>query len=160
MKKQIVSRLHGRKGNELIEFALVLPLLILMLAGAIEFGRAFYTYNILTKSVRNAARYVSAAQLLVSGTTGVLDSVYVNNAKNLVVYGNVAGTGIRVIPSLQTSHITVSGTATPGTSPGQYYLTVGATYPYSPLFGFVLSSVNFRPSVTMLFVGVLTYPPS
>jgi len=31
------------------EFAFVLPLLAILLMGGVEFGRAFYTYNILTK---------------------------------------------------------------------------------------------------------------
>ena len=57
------TRLRDTRGQELIELALVLPLLLLLLAGGVEFGRAFYTYNILTKSVRNAARFASAAQL-------------------------------------------------------------------------------------------------
>ena len=148
---------HGswakERGNELIEFALVLPLLVLMLLGAIEFGRAFYTYNILTKSVRNAARYLSDTQVTLSG---VVVPGYVAKTQNLAVYGNIVGSGTKIIPDLQTSHITVSGTATPGPSVNQFYVTVSANYPYTPLFGLHLGSVTFRPKVTMLFVGVVT----
>jgi len=154
MRRARAASYWGQRGNELIEFALVLPLLVLMLLGAIEFGRAFYTYNILTKSVRNAARYLSDSQVSLSGA---IAPGYVAKARNLAVYGNVTGgTGTRIIPDLQTSHINVEGTATPGTSPGQFYVTVSATYPYSPLFGIPLTSVvTFRPKVTMLFVGVI-----
>ena len=147
------SRLRQTKGNELIEFALVLPLLVLLLAGTVEFGRAFYTYNILTKSVRNAARYLSASQI---SPSGVVPGGYVTNARTLAMYGNVAGAGDKILPDLTSSNITVSGTASPGSSTNEFYVTVSADYPYSPLFGFFLSGVNFRPKVTMVFVGVIT----
>lgn len=52
-----VSRLirrwrDGRRGQALVEFALVLPVLVLLLVMAIDFGRAFYGWV----SVQNAAR--------------------------------------------------------------------------------------------------------
>ena len=147
------SRLRQTKGNELIEFALVLPLLVLLLAGSVEIGRAFYTYNILTKSVRNAARYLSASQM---SPSGVVPGGYVTNARTLAMYGNVTGAGAKIIPNLNSSDITVSGTASPGSSVNEFYVTVSANYTYSPLFGFVLSSVSFQPKVTMVFVGVIT----
>ncbi len=48
-----------QKGVALVEFALILPFLLLLSIMAIEFGRAIWEYNILTKSVRDAARYLS-----------------------------------------------------------------------------------------------------
>lgn len=147
------SRLREAKGNELIELALVLPLMVVLLGGSIELGRAFYTYNILTKSVRNAARYLSATQI---SPAGVIPGQYVTRAQNLSIYGNVAGSGTKIIPDLGSADITVSGVATPGGSPNEFYVTVSANYAYTPLFGFVLSDVTFQPKVTMVFVGVIT----
>jgi hypothetical protein len=46
-------------GVAAIEMALLLPLLILLLFGVTEFGRATYQYNALAKSVRDSARYLS-----------------------------------------------------------------------------------------------------
>jgi Flp pilus assembly protein TadG len=151
--KSANKRYTDKRGNELLEFALVLPLLLLMLTGAVEFGRAFYTYNILTKSVRNAARYLSASQMSLGGTVG---AGYVGKAQTLAMYGNVDGAGTKILPDLNSADITVSGTATPGPSTVQFYVTVSADYPYTPLFGFGLSGVHFRPKVTMLFVGIIT----
>ena len=147
------SRIRQVKGNEIIELALILPLLVLLLAGSVEIGRAFYTYNILTKSVRHAARYLSAAQISPSGT---ISGTYITRARNLSVYGNVAGTGPTILSDLTVANITVPAVATPGTSANEFYVTVSANYQYSPLFGFVLSSVSFQPKVTMAFVGVIT----
>lgn len=144
------------EGNELLEFALVAPLLLVLLAGAAEFGRAFYTYHILTKSVRNAARYLSASQM---SPTGALANVYPNDfidrAKNLAVFGNTDGGGSAVLPDLGTSHISIPTTATQRTASGQYYVTVTANYTYTPMFDFVLPSVNFTPKETMVFVGYI-----
>jgi Flp pilus assembly protein TadG len=48
-----------QKGVALVEFALVLVPLVLMVFGITELGRAFYQYNTLTKSTRNAVRYLT-----------------------------------------------------------------------------------------------------
>jgi Flp pilus assembly protein TadG len=143
-------RTHREQGQALVELALVLPLLVLLLAGGVEFGRAFYTYNILTKSVRNAARYVSATQMTLAGT---LPADYVTNTRNLAVFGNTAGTGPRILPYLLTSHVDVVPTAG-GT--GQYYVTVSIDYPYSPIFSFLMPTApTLNTKETMLFVGHL-----
>ncbi len=149
--------IRDRRGNELLEFALVLPLLVLLLAGAVEFGRAMYTYNILTKSVRNAARYLSDTQISPAGVIKTDPNDYVTYTKNVAVFGNVDPTaGTRVIPDLTPDQINVTGTATPGPEAGQFYVTVSANYPYTPLFGFLLPVITFQPKVTMIFVGVIT----
>jgi Flp pilus assembly protein TadG len=154
MLRRLRFRIRQTKGNELIEFALVsLLLLVPMFVGTVEVGRAYYTYNILTKSVRNAARYLSASQI---SPLGVVPSAYVTRTLNLSIYGNVDGTGSEILPGLNATNITVSGVASPGLSANEFYVTVSADYPYSPLFGFILSNVNFRPKVTMVFVGVIT----
>ncbi len=48
--------IRGRKGQAVVEFALVLPVFMLMLFGAIEFGRAYYDLHLLTTSAREGAR--------------------------------------------------------------------------------------------------------
>ena len=45
----------------MVEFALVLPMLILVLFGIIEVGRLLFIYNAVATSSREAARYGSAA---------------------------------------------------------------------------------------------------
>jgi len=46
---------HSR-GQGLVEFALVVPLFLILLFGMIEFGRAWMTKNILTGAAREAVR--------------------------------------------------------------------------------------------------------
>ena len=46
----------GRRGQSLVEFALVLPIFAIMLFGIIDFGRYVYTANTLGNGAREAAR--------------------------------------------------------------------------------------------------------
>jgi len=46
----------GEKGQSLVEFALVVPMLLLLVFGIAEFGRAWMTKNILTGAAREASR--------------------------------------------------------------------------------------------------------
>ncbi|MFZ5898721.1 MAG: TadE/TadG family type IV pilus assembly protein [Bacillota bacterium] len=47
---------RGETGQSLVEFALILPLLILLLFGTIEFGRVFSSSLVLTNAAREGAR--------------------------------------------------------------------------------------------------------
>ena len=53
---------NRQRGVAIVEFALVLPLLLLMTFVVTEYSRALYQYNTLTKSVRDAARYPVGAE--------------------------------------------------------------------------------------------------
>jgi len=44
------------EGQALVEFALVATLLLLLLFGAIEFGRVFHAYHVITSAAREGAR--------------------------------------------------------------------------------------------------------
>ena len=54
--EQIRNALENKKGQSLIEFALVVPMLLLLVIGIAEFGRAWMTQNILTGAAREAVR--------------------------------------------------------------------------------------------------------
>jgi hypothetical protein len=71
------------RGAAIIEFALILPLLLILIFITTEFGRALYEYNIITKSVRDAVRYLS----MQDPSIGITEPAKVAIAKNLVVYG-------------------------------------------------------------------------
>jgi hypothetical protein len=70
---------HRQTGVALIEFALVLPFLLLLAFITTEYGRALYQYNTLAKSVRDAVRFLSVHD----------PDTMTAQAKNLVVYGSV-----------------------------------------------------------------------
>ena len=49
-------KLRATRGQGLVEFALVVPILLLLLLGVIELGRAWMTRNIMTGAAREAVR--------------------------------------------------------------------------------------------------------
>jgi len=63
------------KGQNLVEFALILPVFLLLVVGMAEFGRGWMTRNILTGAAREGARVAAVAQDLtqsqVQGTARV-----------------------------------------------------------------------------------------
>lgn len=52
----VPGRLKSERGAELIEMALILPLLLLVLLGIIDFGFLFQRYEVLTNAAREGAR--------------------------------------------------------------------------------------------------------
>ena len=127
-----------QKGVALVEFALILPFLLLLSMITTEFGRAMYQYNTLTKSVRDAARYLS---LQTPGTK-------IPEARNLLVYGNLAGTGTPLALGLTTSQVPDPTWQTAGTNPVINTVTVriqGYTFNslFPSVFGIPFGSVTF-----------------
>jgi Flp pilus assembly protein TadG len=121
-------------GVAIVEFALILPFLLLLTFLTTEFGRAIWQYNTLTKSVRDAARYLSVQT--------PADPVAIANARNLMVYGNIAGTGNPLALGLSLTNVPV-GTCctwqTAGSAPVINTVTVRISgYSFQSMFTTVL----------------------
>jgi Flp pilus assembly protein TadG len=54
--RQRLARFASDKGAELLEMALVLPILLMIFAGIIDFGFMFQRYEVLTNAAREGAR--------------------------------------------------------------------------------------------------------
>ncbi len=54
--KRMRNTLENEKGQSLVEFALVVPMLLMLVIGIAEFGRAWMTKNIMTGAAREAVR--------------------------------------------------------------------------------------------------------
>jgi PKD repeat protein len=76
MLTTLIQRLGGRRrsrGQSLVEFALVLPVLLLIVLTGIDFGRVFLGWVNLNNTARIAANYAAAnAQLLSAGNPAAL----------------------------------------------------------------------------------------
>ncbi len=55
-------RLRSEEGAALVEFAIAVPVLLLIVWCMVDFSRAFYTSNSLASAVREGARYASSRQ--------------------------------------------------------------------------------------------------
>src|SRR5258706_9240507 len=110
------------RGTQMIEFALLLPFLIVLFASAVEMGRMFYTYTTLQKSTEVGARYLSSKLV----TNGLYSTADINTATNLVVCGvnNSAANGFNVqtpvVTNLAAANVKVTA---PGTAGGGRYAT-------------------------------------
>ena len=51
------KRIRQDHGQDLVETALTLPLLLMLLFGIVEFGRVIFVYNSLSNAAREGARY-------------------------------------------------------------------------------------------------------
>jgi Flp pilus assembly protein TadG len=68
-----VRHCRGRKGQALAEFALILPVVFLLIAGIIEFGRGWNIKQAVTDAAREGARWTVIVDA--STTTDITDRV-------------------------------------------------------------------------------------
>lgn len=70
MRRIMGARLRGdRRGQALVEFALLAPILLLIIVGLIEFGRAWQAYQVVTDAAREGARIAAVADPTVTTDT-------------------------------------------------------------------------------------------
>ena len=138
-------------GVAAVEFGLLLPLLVVMLFGTTELGRAIYSYNTLDKTVRDAARHLSQH--------GAGDPIIAGEARCLAVHGTTDCSGAVVAPGLTTSSVVLcdalscAGThANQPTGLGAINLVTVSIqgYAYNSVVQFVIPNLTFNNiSVTM-----------
>jgi len=136
-------------GLAVVEMAIVLPLLMLLIISASEFGRAFIQYSRLSNRVQSAARFV--ADNVLQGSTGVpllTDSIR-SQARNLVVYGTPSIGVTPAVPALKTTDVEV--TVTP-----DGLITVSLEYAYRPVVGDAIPTLGLGKDQT--FSAILLRP--
>ncbi|HYE14559.1 MAG TPA: TadE/TadG family type IV pilus assembly protein [Pyrinomonadaceae bacterium] len=138
-------------GTQLVELAIVLPVMLVMFGAVAEFGRFFYTYQTLAKATRAGARYL---------TTEPADGSSDAKAENLVVYGNTTGTGDPVVSGLSAGNVSVERSGGPSSMPERVTVKI-VGYTYSPLFDLgklvgvsgLSLNVDVSPATTMRTLG-------
>ena len=114
------------RGTQLVELAIVLPVFIVLMAGAAEFGRFFYTYSALTNAVRGGARHASKWERNASWTFP--------ETSKMVVYGDYSNTsGGPIVPGLSTSNVVVQANG-PSVNNIDSVTVKIVGYRYTPLF--------------------------
>ncbi len=112
-----------------MEFALVLPILLLVIIGMIEAGRLVFSYSTLTSATREGARLGSVVP---TNFTAIRNQV-VSSAYGLGL------TALDVTISCQPSNDCSSGNQ----------IVVAATYRFRPIVGGILPSVPLTTSASM-----------
>ena len=98
------------RGAALVELAIVLPVLLMMVFGITELGRALYQLNTLAKSADAGVRYLSRAwDVLDDDCQPTADwASAISATANYVVFGNAAGQGDPLLPDLSTAGVNVT----------------------------------------------------
>lgn len=123
---------HGQaqRGVAMVEFAIALPLLLLLLLAIGEFGRMLYQYNSLLQASRDAGRFVAGQAW--NATLGVveLSSDLQTQTKNVAVYGMAANPSgyPPVVPGLTSADVQVS-------TVGVEHVQVSISYTFCPVIG-------------------------
>ena len=145
-----------QQGAAAIEFALILALLISILAGIFEFGRAFWYYDALTKATRDGARLMSVTDTPTIATPGVTD------AQTLVANAVIAAG----VPDFTTANVKVTclnatfddDVCANNTAPGGvrvqivgYSMTIGQFIPFL-LGGSSSYTASLSPHTTMRYM--------
>ena len=143
--------LRREAGTQLVELALVLPIMLMMLASIAEFGNFFYTYSTLAKATRGGARYM---------TSKSFNAAEKDKAKSLAVYGdaNAGCAGTPVLKGLSCANVDVQGVGGSAGFPDQVAVKV-IDYNYQPLFDLGKLTKNtfslavpVSPSTTMKYL--------
>lgn len=104
------NQIGSERGQSLVEFALALPILVLLLFAVIQFGVAFNNYVTLTDATRAGARKAAVGRRLPSPQSSTITAV--RNSATDLRQGDL--------------NVTVSSTWQPGAD-----VNVTATYPYT-----------------------------
>ena len=107
----ILRRFLGdERGAAASEFALILPMLIVMLFVGSEAGHFVWTQHKLTEAVRNGARYASRLQIdeVCNGATAILAGTELSNIRMLTRTGQIAdGQAKSVVPGWTDAQVNV-----------------------------------------------------
>ena len=105
MNINMKKRYQLQLGLAAIEFALILPVLLILAFGAIDIGRVLFQYDTLTKSTRDATRYLAAvvrppaAAFATDANYTTAANSAVNNATNLALCGTITACGNNALVS-------------------------------------------------------------
>ncbi|GAB3100823.1 hypothetical protein GCM10027217_20450 [Pseudomaricurvus hydrocarbonicus] len=132
----------------MVEITIVMPLLLLLLLAISEFGRVFYSYTTLNKSVQNGTRLLASTATpdttgnIQFNTTGPNGNAF--KAGNLIVFGHVNGSGSPVLEGITTDDIAFS-------NPAANLIRVDVGYTYIPMIGASLNPFGYGDPIDLSF---------
>jgi Flp pilus assembly protein TadG len=137
-------RLASERGSQLIEMALVLPVMLLLLAGIVDMGFLFKDYQVVTNAAREGARMAALPGWTTDQITGRVNSY--------LAAGGLAGTATTTV-----TNVTIVTDAGTGRSIGGTRVTVELPHTYmviGPISQLiqgasVANTVTLRAAVTM-----------
>lgn len=143
------SALSNDRAQALVETALVLPLLLLLLVGLFDVGRAIWLSNTLATAVREGSRYGVVHGALSGAPTGPGSGSYTPPDTDTVITAQVRYYSVGV-----PNNLTVQSTWPDGNANRGSRIVVSASFPFTPILAQVFLgsglSVTLRSSSTLV----------
>lgn len=98
----------GTGGQSLVEFALVVPILLLLIVGIADFGRAWMAHNVLTGAAREAVRIAA-----VNAASTSTDNSWRSRAEAIMTSAGLTGPSPQLAEAGDAVSVTVSCNFTP-----------------------------------------------
>lgn len=115
MKKLAKYFLKSQKGQSIVEFALILPVFVVVLFSIIEFSRLWQTMNVITSAAREGVRVAAVTAPSMTQVTNaarnVLSAADIENATITVSGPNAAN---EVIVTVSINYTPITGAIVPG----------------------------------------------
>lgn len=159
--------LLDRAGAAAAEMALIAPLLIILMFGSFELGNYFWNSHVVTKAVRDGARYASRQSFdNFDCTASSVAAGVITNTQNLTRTNQIASGGTARIPGwTQANSVTVAIRPDVSGNYGGFYtgmacvpvVVVTATVPYRSLFGalgFNTTGINLTANSEVPVMGL------
>jgi hypothetical protein len=119
---------RDQRGQALVETALVLPLLLLLIVGLFDVGRAIWLGNTLATAVREGSRYGVVHGALSGSPTGPGSASYTPPDTDTVITAQVRSYATGVPSSLTVRSTWPDGNANRGSR-----IVVSASFPFTPI---------------------------
>lgn len=136
--KRLITRFRAEQAAQLVEFALVLPMLLLVVLGIGEFGFIFQRYEVVTNAAREGARMAVLPGYTTADVTARV-RVYVTQGKvpTTLTNPNIAVTDVTIpvgagLPPINAKRVSVTYTHSYTFLP-KIATWFGATYTTVPL---------------------------
>jgi Flp pilus assembly protein TadG len=121
--RRLLKRLRGEEAAQLVEFALVLPMLLLIVLGIAEFGFIFQRYEVVTNAAREGAR--------MAVLPGYTDADVDARVRTYMTQGRVPTTGAN--PSVVITSVSIAvGAGLPPINAKRVVVTYTHTYTFVP----------------------------
>jgi Flp pilus assembly protein TadG len=144
---QIANGRRKSRGQSLAEFALVFPVMALLLFALLDLGRAVYMYNTLANAARTGARVAAVNQNAGNGVCDPLD----RTRWSIVQCVMDAGVSIPVQKTdIDIKYLGTSCVSRVLDPPCIAEVTVFQTYtPFTPIIGDIIGQIQLRASSDM-----------
>ena len=136
----------------MVEFALILPIFILVLVGIFDMGRAVYDYNVISNAARQAIRLA-----IVDQNTTKITNKAVQHATGIAGVGDVT---VSFLNGATATSYTQCSAAPTGCKLG-WYAVVKVSYDYTaatPVLGNLLGTIHMTSTSKQVIEFVYTSP--